>query len=181
MKLLCDEFAIRGFSFDIAHRVAEALLQHLDVAPIPGLLDGVADGSLEAGGEKPLRHPDLSITQGVLFFYRQVGHLTSDAFFLELSAHTHLLKPFEVGNILNPISESHGQHTGSGFKQNADDYEPLPIVSVPEIGQHAAEKSHAETEKDKTQEYFLIGILCPLRDILPCDVELFLYMSQHAA
>ena len=28
-----DELAIGGLSFDIAHRVAEVLLQHLDVAP----------------------------------------------------------------------------------------------------------------------------------------------------
>ena len=38
-----DEFRIGGFSLDIADRVAEELLQHLDVASIPGHLDGVAD------------------------------------------------------------------------------------------------------------------------------------------
>ena len=38
-----DELAIRGLSLDIRHRVAEVLLQHLDVAPIPGHLDGMAN------------------------------------------------------------------------------------------------------------------------------------------
>ena len=38
-----DEFRIGGLSLDIRHRVAEVLLQHLDVAAVPGHLDGVAD------------------------------------------------------------------------------------------------------------------------------------------
>ncbi len=38
-----DEFGIGGLSLDIAHRIPEILLQHLDIAPIPGHLDGVAD------------------------------------------------------------------------------------------------------------------------------------------
>ena len=38
-----DEFAIGGLSFDIAHRIPEVLLQHLDVAPVPGHLNGVAN------------------------------------------------------------------------------------------------------------------------------------------
>ena len=38
-----DEFRIRGLALDIAHRVAEVFLQHLDVAAVPGDLDGVAD------------------------------------------------------------------------------------------------------------------------------------------
>ena len=38
-----DELGIRGLALDIRHRVAEVLLQHLDVAPVPGHLDGVAN------------------------------------------------------------------------------------------------------------------------------------------
>ena len=38
-----DELAVRGLALDVRHRVAEELLQHLDVAPVPGHLDGVAD------------------------------------------------------------------------------------------------------------------------------------------
>ena len=41
---------IRRFSLDIAHRIAEILLQHLDIAANPCSLDGVADGALDAGG-----------------------------------------------------------------------------------------------------------------------------------
>ena len=38
-----DEFAVRGLSLDIRHRIAEELLQHLDIAAVPGDLDRVAD------------------------------------------------------------------------------------------------------------------------------------------
>ena len=38
-----DEFAIRRFTLGIAHRVAEVLLQRLQVTPVPGHLNGVAD------------------------------------------------------------------------------------------------------------------------------------------
>ena len=38
-----DKLRIRGLALDIAHRVAEVLLQHLDIAAVPGDLDGVAD------------------------------------------------------------------------------------------------------------------------------------------
>ena len=38
-----DELGIRRLALDIAHRVAEELLQHLDVAAVPGDLDRVAD------------------------------------------------------------------------------------------------------------------------------------------
>ena len=38
-----DELAVRRLALDIAHRVAEEFLQHLDVAAVPGHLDGVAD------------------------------------------------------------------------------------------------------------------------------------------
>ena len=38
-----DELRIGGFSLDIANRIPEILLQHLDIAAIPGHLDGVAD------------------------------------------------------------------------------------------------------------------------------------------
>ena len=38
-----DAFRICGLVLDIAHGVAEILLQDLDVAPVPRHLDGVAD------------------------------------------------------------------------------------------------------------------------------------------
>ena len=38
-----DALAVRGLSLHVADRIAEILLQDLDVAPIPGHLDGVAD------------------------------------------------------------------------------------------------------------------------------------------
>ena len=38
-----DELRIRGLALDIRHRVAEVLLQHLNIAAVPGHLDGVAD------------------------------------------------------------------------------------------------------------------------------------------
>ena len=38
-----DELAVRGLALDVRHRVAEELLQHLDIAPVPGHLDGVTD------------------------------------------------------------------------------------------------------------------------------------------
>ena len=53
-----DELRIRGFSLDVAHRVAEELLQRFKVSPVPGDLDGVADGALDTGrrGAVLLRH-----------------------------------------------------------------------------------------------------------------------------
>ena len=38
-----DELAVGGLALDVRHRVAEELLQHLDVAAVPGDLDRVAD------------------------------------------------------------------------------------------------------------------------------------------
>ena len=38
-----DELRIRGFSLGVGDRVAEVLLQNLDVAAVPGHLDGMAD------------------------------------------------------------------------------------------------------------------------------------------
>ena len=42
-----DELGIRGLALYIRHGVAEKLLQHLDVAPVPCDLDRMADGSLD--------------------------------------------------------------------------------------------------------------------------------------
>ena len=39
----CDALRIGRLSLDIAHRVAEDALERLDVSPVPGDLDGVAD------------------------------------------------------------------------------------------------------------------------------------------
>ena len=38
-----DKFRIRRLALDVRHRVAEILLQHLDVPAVPGHLDRVAD------------------------------------------------------------------------------------------------------------------------------------------
>ena len=38
-----DELGIRRLALDVRHRVAEELLQHLDVAAVPGDLDRMAD------------------------------------------------------------------------------------------------------------------------------------------
>ena len=43
----CDELGIRGLALDVRHGVAEKLLQHLDVSPVPCDLDRMADGSLD--------------------------------------------------------------------------------------------------------------------------------------
>ena len=45
-----DEFAVRRLALDVADRIAEKLLQRVEVAAIPRDLDGVADGPLHAGG-----------------------------------------------------------------------------------------------------------------------------------
>ena len=45
-KMVCDhrdELRIGRLALDVRHRVAEVLLQHLDVAAVPGHLDRVAD------------------------------------------------------------------------------------------------------------------------------------------
>ena len=38
-----DALTVRGFSLHVAHGVAEDTLERLDVSPVPGDLDGVAD------------------------------------------------------------------------------------------------------------------------------------------
>ena len=44
-----DELRIGGLSLGIGHCVAKEFLQGVQVAPIPGNLNGVADGSLHSG------------------------------------------------------------------------------------------------------------------------------------
>ena len=44
-----DEFRIGGFSFGVADGVAKEALQGIQIAPIPGNLDGVADSPLYPG------------------------------------------------------------------------------------------------------------------------------------
>ena len=46
----CDKLRIRGFSFGVADGVSEKALQSIQITPIPGNLDCVADGSLHPGG-----------------------------------------------------------------------------------------------------------------------------------
>ena len=41
-----NEFAVRGLALDIAHRIPEVFLQHLNVSPIPGDLYGMPDRAL---------------------------------------------------------------------------------------------------------------------------------------
>ena len=42
----CDELAIGWLALGVAHRVAEEALQGVQISPVPGYLDGVADGPL---------------------------------------------------------------------------------------------------------------------------------------
>ena len=54
----CNEFRIRGFSLGVADGIAEKSLQSIQIAPIPGNLDGVSDGPLHpaGGGLEGFRH-----------------------------------------------------------------------------------------------------------------------------
>ena len=66
-----DELRIGGLSLGIAHCVAEEALQGVQVAPVPGDLDGVANGPLHSrwGGLEGLCHlgvEDLGDGVGVL-------------------------------------------------------------------------------------------------------------------
>ena len=45
-----DELRIGGLAFRIGDGISEDALQRLQIAAIPGHLDGVADGSLDAAG-----------------------------------------------------------------------------------------------------------------------------------
>ena len=45
-----DEFGIRGFSLGITDRIAEKSLQSIQVATVPGNLDGVPDSSFHTAG-----------------------------------------------------------------------------------------------------------------------------------
>ena len=59
LELICDqrdEFRIGGFPLGIGHCVAEEALEGVQIATIPGDLDGVADGPLHSrrGGAKGL-------------------------------------------------------------------------------------------------------------------------------
>ena len=44
-----DEFAVGGLALGVAHREPEIFLQGVQVTPVPGHLDGVADGPLHPG------------------------------------------------------------------------------------------------------------------------------------
>ena len=48
-----DEFGIRGLALGVAHGVAEESLQGVQIAPIPGDFNGVADGPLHSAGCGP--------------------------------------------------------------------------------------------------------------------------------
>lgn len=43
-----NKLRVRGFSLGIGHRIAEEPLQGIQIPPIPGHLDGMADGSLHS-------------------------------------------------------------------------------------------------------------------------------------
>ena len=49
-----DKFAISGLALDVADRIAEELLQHLDIASVPSHFYGVADFQGFALKEEPL-------------------------------------------------------------------------------------------------------------------------------
>ena len=53
-----DELRIGGLAFRIGNRVSEEPLEGVQVAPVPGYLDGVADGPLHTagGGLEGFRH-----------------------------------------------------------------------------------------------------------------------------
>ena len=57
-----DKLRIGGLSLGIGDRIAEKPLQCLQIAPIPGHLDGMADGALHPGGRggKGLGHLGMS-------------------------------------------------------------------------------------------------------------------------
>ena len=46
----CDKLTVRGLALGVAHRVAEEALQGVEIAPVPGYLDGVADGPFYPAG-----------------------------------------------------------------------------------------------------------------------------------
>ena len=45
-----NKLTIRGLALGVAHRVAKEALQGVEIAPIPGYLDGVANGTLHPAG-----------------------------------------------------------------------------------------------------------------------------------
>ena len=45
-----NKLTIRGLSFGIAHGIPKEPLQGIQIAPIPGYLDGVANGALHPAG-----------------------------------------------------------------------------------------------------------------------------------
>ena len=53
-----DELRIGGLALGVGHRVAEESLQGIQIAPVPGDLDGMANGPLYTGrrGAKVLGH-----------------------------------------------------------------------------------------------------------------------------
>ena len=68
-----NEFGIRGFSLGIADCIAEKSLQSVQIAPVPGYFDGVADSPLHSGrgGLECFRH------LGVEYLGDGVGVLTA--------------------------------------------------------------------------------------------------------
>ena len=53
-----DELRVGGLSFGVAHRIAEEALQGIQISPIPGDFNGVANGPLHSagGGLEGFRH-----------------------------------------------------------------------------------------------------------------------------
>ena len=53
LKLICDkgnEFRICGFAFRVADSIAEKSLECVQIAPVPGYFNGMADSSLDSAG-----------------------------------------------------------------------------------------------------------------------------------
>ena len=50
VRYQCDELTVRGLALGVAHRVAKEALQGVEIAPVPGYLNGVADGPFYPAG-----------------------------------------------------------------------------------------------------------------------------------
>ena len=71
-----DELAIGGLALGVAHGVAEEALQGVEIAPVPGYLDGVANGPLYPawGGLEGFGHLGVeNLGDGVAGLWPAVG------------------------------------------------------------------------------------------------------------
>ena len=76
LELVCDkrdELRICGFSLGIGHGIAKEPLQSIQIAPVPGYFDGVADGTFDARR----RGAECLGNLGVQYLRNGVGVLTA--------------------------------------------------------------------------------------------------------